>query len=138
MIYIIDNGWDMPEQETYLLEVTDGEAEIFGDALWPMIKAGWSNDFVVGSTAYINWYGGNKSEKLETLRDRVSLRRCFMQQSNASLKRSEAIPALTDAAIDSLIQWYLPKKNTFHHYIGQKLHNFSWDEVRSALKEKPQ
>ena len=136
MIYIIDNGEGTPDQDRYLLEITDEEVEIFGSALWPLIKESWYGDFIIGSTAYINWHCDNKSEVLKTLSKAISLTNMFIQQSNG-LKRRKSIPVLTDAAINKLIEWrHSSWGDTFPHYLGQQLHHFNWDEVRDALSKE--
>lgn len=134
MIYIIDNGQGLPDGEVYLLEIADEEVELFGDTLWPLIKEGWSCDFIIGSTAYINWHDGKAPEDLRVLADTLSLRNMFMQQADC-LKRRKSIPPLTAAAIDKVFEWRPPawRGESFSHYVGQDLRHFSWDEVRRAL-----
>lgn len=134
MIYIIDNGEGVPDQEIYLLEITDEEAELFGEALWPLIKEGWTNDFIIGSTAYVNWFGDSKSEKLS---NKIHLRSLFLQQSTYGiLRRRRDVPTLAGPMIDKIFEWHGTAKEPFAFYIGHNLCHFNWDEVRRVLSEE--
>ena len=138
MIYIIDNGEGCPDQDRYFLEITDEEAELFGEALWPLIKVSWREDFIIGSTAYVNWFGDSAPSKLST---KIHLRSLFMQQRRGNLRRNGDVPTLTDVMIDKIFEWNDAvedgaEENSFTFFIGDKLHHFSWDEVRDALSEE--